>query len=408
MQPSKQTKLRMLFVSPEFPYPAYSGGCLRTLTVLGCLKTLFAIHCVTFVQGTPDSQHLETLRSMVDEVTLLPLRPRRLTPLRRYARNAWRALRFVPPLVDRFSEPETRRVLSALISHRPDWVWLEHLWLAPYVASIAPRAVKVLDVHNVESDLYRQMRSGSQNLLDRLGYYVFEVAARRVERQYSSSFDYVLAVSERDRQLLARHCPAGKIFIAPNAVPVPPLPVEEESPGHTLYFAGRLDYSPNRDAVLWFYERVWPAVRSRLPQSKWCIVGASPGVLQPQMGQDSRIVLAGQVENTEGYLRSSSLSIVPVRYGGGTRFKVLEAWAAGKAVISTAKGAEGLSTRHGENIWIAENPEEFINGVIRLLSDRDLRVSLGRKGWETLREHYSLERLCESIEALLRRRPGCS
>jgi glycosyltransferase involved in cell wall biosynthesis len=126
------------------------------------------------------------------------------------------------------------------------------------------------------------------------------------------------------------------------------------------------------------------------------------------MGQDSRIVLAGQVENTEGYLRSSSLAIVPVRYGGGTRFKVLEAWAAGKAVISTAKGAEGLSTRHGENIWIAENPEEFINGVIRLLSDRDLRVSLGRKGWETLREHYSLERLRESIEALLRRRPGCS
>jgi glycosyltransferase involved in cell wall biosynthesis len=97
------------------------------------------------------------------------------------------------------------------------------------------------------------------------------------------------------------------------------------------------------------------------------------------------------------------LAIVPLNIGGGTRFKILEAWAAGKAVVSTAKGAEGLAARHGDNIWIANTPEEFSNAVLHLLSDSGLRARLGSRGWETLREQYSCERLQERLEAALLR-----
>lgn len=394
-------KPRMLFVSPEFPCPPLSGGCLRTFSVLNSLAPHFEIHCVTFAEIEPPQKNVDMLRSCVAEISLLPLRPQRRTTLRRYLRNAGRALRFVPPLVDRFSDRESRRALAALLENHVDWVWLEHLWLAPYVASVGDSAVKVLDVHNIESDFYRQMRQATHNPLIRLGYYVFEKAARRIEHLFLPSFDFIVAVSEQDRQVLARHCPAEKILIAPNAVALPPLATDGGFPSYALYFAGRLDYPPNRKAVLWFHEQVWPALRSRLPDAKWCIVGAFPEVIRPRVGGDSGIVLAGQVENTEGYLRSSSLAIVPVHSGGGTRFKILEAWAAGKAVISTAKGAEGLSAQHGENIWIADTPREFTDAVVRLLSDSDLRARLGRKGWETVREHYSLERLQERLESLL-------
>ncbi len=354
------------------------------------------------------------LRSYVAEMTILPLRPHRRTRLRRYARNIGRAVRFVPPLVDRFSEPEHRRALAALLSNKTDWVWLEHLWLAPYVACIRHPATTVLDVHNVESDFYRQLRNASRRLFDRLGYYVFEQAARKIERQYLSSFDRVVTVSDEDRRLLERNCPAGKIFLLPNAVKLRPLPAGEKVPGYTLYFAGRLDYAPNREAVSWFYHRVWPLVRSRVPEVRWYIVGACPELLEPPVRCDPHIVLAGRVEKTAPYLHPSSVVVVPLNLGAGTRFKILEAWAAGKAVVSTAKGAAGLAAFHGDNIWIADSPLEFADAVVRLLSDSSLRACLGRRGWETVQEQYSWERLQDSLEAVLFRvkaagaEPGCA
>ncbi len=391
----------MLFVSPEFPFPASSGGCLRTLSLLRCLARHFDIHCVTFAEAPPHADDLQMLRSLVSEVTVLPLQVHRQTTLHRYARNIRRGLRFFPPLVSRFSELPARRTLSALLKDSLDWAWLEHLWLAPYVRDIDARTKKILDVHNVESEIYAQLRRGSHKSLDRLGYYVFERAARRIEHRYLASFDRVLAVSEQDGQRLARNCQPEKILIVPNAIALPPVPAGGDFPGSALYFAGRLDYFPNREGVLWFYDQVWPLVRSRVPEVKWYIVGAFPELLNPKMGQDGHIVFAGQVEKTDPYLHPSSLAIVPLRLGGGTRFKILEAWSAGKGVVSTTQGAEGLHVRHGENIWLADTPEEFSNAILRLLSDQNLRASLGRKGRETVQKHYSTERLCESLEANL-------
>lgn len=394
-------KPRLLFVSPEFPYPPISGGCLRTLSLLQSLAANFEIHCVTFAEGERTQKDLEPLRSYASEITVLPLRPHRRTTLRRYVRNIRRALRFVPPLVDRFAEPDLRHALSGLLANQVDWVWLEHLWLAPYVSSIPHTATKVLDVHNVESDFYRQSRQASRHPFDKVGYYIFEQAARRIERRHLASFDRVLAVSEEDRELLGRDCPPEKIFVVPNAVQLGRQPAEEDRASPALYFAGRLDYAPNRAAVLWFYRRIWPLIHSRLPEVRWTIVGACPELLDSTMRRDPHILLAGQVEKTEPYLNSCVLAIVPVSVGGGTRFKILEAWAAGKAVVSTAKGAEGLKGKHGDNIWIANTPEEFSDAVLRLLSDNSLRAHLGKRGWETVEEQYSWERLHQCLEAVL-------
>jgi glycosyltransferase involved in cell wall biosynthesis len=394
-------KLRMLFVSPEFPFPPFSGGCLRTLSLLRYLIERFEIHFVTFAEVPPGQKELQALRSLVDELTVLPLEVHHRAGLPRYARNIGRALRFVPPLVDRFSEAGVRPAVARLLDDKVDWIWLEHLWLAPYVNGIRRPKTTILDVHNVESDFYRQLRRVSRNPLKRLGYCVFEHAARRVERQHLASFDRVLVVSPEDRELLARNCAPAKIFIVPNAVELGPPPVADGGPGRTLYFAGRLDYPPNREAVWWFYRRVWPLVRRQFPEVRWSIVGAHPELLGEELLRDPQTVLTGSVEKTEPYLHPSSLVIVPLSFGGGTRFKILEAWSAGKAVVSTTKGAAGLAAAHGDNIWIANKPEEFAHAVIHLLSDSNLRARLGRRGWETVEERYSLERVKQSLDAAL-------
>lgn len=398
-------KAHLLFISPEFPNPPLSGGRLRTLSLLKYLARDFEIHCVTFAQGEPGQKDLETLRTDLAEMTVLPLAVHRRTTLRRYTRNARRALRFIPPLVDRFAEPPIHRALCKLLENHSGWVWLEHLWLAPYVEIIPRSATKILDVHNVESDWYRQLRHFTRNPLERLGYCVFERAAGRVERKHLASFDRVLAVSPDDLELLARNCAREKIFVVPNAVELGPPPAAESGSGCSIYFAGRLDYRPNQEAVWWFHRQVWPLVRRQLPEVRWTIVGACPEMLGGDLLRDPQAMLTGSVEKTGPYLHPSSLVIVPLSLGGGTRFKILEAWSAGKAVVSTSKGAQGLECRHGDNIWIANTPVEFADAVVRLLSDSSLRARLGARGWETVKEKYSWERLHQCLDVALRMPP---
>src|SRR5437867_2015125 len=242
-------KLRMLFVAPEFPYPAFSGGCLRTLSLLRCLAAHFDIHLVTFAETPLDEKNIEALRAWVAGVSVLPLPIHRRTRLRRYARNVGRVLRSVPPLVDRFSEADLRAAVGSLLEGKVDWIWMEHLWLAPYVAMVRPPRTTILDAHNVESDFYRQLRDFARHPLESLGYYVFQQAAGRIERRYLASFDRVLAVCPEDRELLARNCVPEKIFVVPNAVQLGPSPSKDGGPGCTVYFAGRLDYAPNHEAV---------------------------------------------------------------------------------------------------------------------------------------------------------------
>jgi len=391
----------MLFVSPEFPLPAHSGGCLRTLSLLQGLAADFDVHCVTFAQAIPGPKELAALRALVKEVTVLPLGAHGQTPLHRYGRNIRRALRLVPPLVDRFSEPQIRRALMPLLGDSADCVWLEHLWLAPYVAMALRAKQKILDVHNVESDFYHQLRHFSPHPLAQLGYYVFERAARRIEQRHLAAFDRILAVSPEDRELLARNCPPERIFVVPNAVKLASCVARVDEPGSTLYFAGRLDYAPNREAVSWFYHQVWPLIRRTLSEVKWTIVGGYPELLEAEIRHDPQVTLTGRVEKTEPYLYPTSLVIVPLTIGGGSRFKILEAWSAGKAVVSTPKGAWGLAAVHGENIWIAGNPAEFADAVVRLLSDSNLRARLGTGGRGTAENRYSWERVKESLEAAL-------
>jgi glycosyltransferase involved in cell wall biosynthesis len=372
---------------------------LRTLSLLRCLRTRFRVHCVTFAEQQPRQEDQTNLRSYVAELTILPLQIHQRTPLHRYLRNMKRALRFVPPLVDRFAEPQHIQAMIELLG-KAEFVWLEHLWLAPY-AEFCSAATKILDVHNVESTFYRQMRKTSRWPLDRLGYYIFERAAQKIEQRFLPYFDRVLAVSEEDRRALSQYCPAEKIRVIPNAVELNSIPASTKGEAHSLYFAGRLDYPPNRDAILWFYREVWPLVHSRVPDLRCFVVGGGREGVASEFGVDEHFQLLGEVEKTETYLRPSAMAIVPVRTGGGTRFKILEAWAAGKAVISTTKGAEGLAARHGENIWLADTASGFAEGILRLLSDGAQRTQLGERGWKTVEERYSLERLQASLMAAL-------
>jgi glycosyltransferase involved in cell wall biosynthesis len=145
-------------------------------------------------------------------------------------------------------------------------------------------------------------------------------------------------------------------------------------------FSGNLEYHPNISAVRFFNDRIWPRLRERWPTLVWRLIGKNPQAVRKNIDSDARIEFTGPVENAVAELASAKVVVVPLLAGSGTRFKIIEAWAAGRAVVSTSIGAEGLPVKQGENILLADNPETFIETISSLLASPDRRQQLGRAG----------------------------
>jgi glycosyltransferase involved in cell wall biosynthesis len=167
-------------------------------------------------------------------------------------------------------------------------------------------------------------------------------------------------------------------------------------------FLGNYPHDPNRDAVMYFATEVWPSVKSRVPGSRFLVVGRGP---TPDMlelaGRDPSVEITGQVDDVRPYFDRSDAFVCPVRLGGGFRGKVLEAMASGVPVVSTGLGAEGLPARDGENILLADSPGGLADATVKLLTDQSLRERLAASARELMVEHFSWQKGVEILEGVL-------
>jgi glycosyltransferase involved in cell wall biosynthesis len=287
-------------------------------------------------------------------------------------RNAIRLARGRPPLFDRYSGFETQ--IAAQLDGPYRVALIEHFWCAPYAAILRPQAeVLVLDLHNVESEL-AATHSGATRWPVSAAFARFAEAYRKLEREWLPHFDLLLVASEADR----RRVKHPNVWVYPNALPEIALPqVHEEE---CIVFSGNMEYHPNVEAVRWFSGEIWPLVQERCPQVEWRLVGKNPEAVERLVAGGNRIAVIGPVENAVESLACAKVCVVPLRSGSGTRFKILEAWAAGRAVVSTTIGAEGLGTRSGEHLSLADDPAGFADAIARLLKDPELRRVLGEAG----------------------------
>ena len=358
----------MLLVCPEAPFPVLGGGAQRIASLIeyfvarGC-----DVDVLTFVpcQAPP---HL------VRELFCIPLPSNGRTLPARVWRNAGRLVRGVPPLIDRLAgfDASIRGVIGW---RRYDLAVLEHFWLAPYVDVIRDYAARVwCDLHNIESRFFQTMAQASGPGAA-WAHQRFARLSEQLERQLLPRFDGCLVCSETDAKLVTG-VPA---VIYPNTIGWHDPRETEKSA--SLVFSGNMEYHPNQQAVRWFHANVWPKLRARFPGLRWRLVGMNPDAVRAVVRDDSRIELTGAVEDAMAEIASARLSVVPLLAGSGTRIKILEAWAAGTAVVSTTLGAEGLP----ECLRIADGPEAFERAVTELLGDDGERRCLeiaGRKIYE--------------------------
>ncbi|HEY4363928.1 MAG TPA: glycosyltransferase [Bryobacteraceae bacterium] len=348
---------RALFLSPEPPIAGAGGGGLRSASLLAFLRTKFEVDVVDF-----------TLREHSKS-----------TPARVW-RNAARLGRGVPPLFDRYSGYE-RQLASKLAAKKYALGIVEHFWCASYAPLLRQHCDRLaLDLHNIESEL-AQTHARAARWPASWASSRFAEAYRRLEKEWLPRFDTLLVTSEQDRARVTH----PHVIVYPNALPAIAEPhVPEE---HCIVFSGNLEYHPNIEAVRWFRANVWPRVRST--GVEWRLVGRNPEAIASLVSGDDSIKLIGPVDDAVAELARAKVCIVPLLSGSGTRFKILEAWAAKRAVVSTTLGAEGLGARNDEHLLIADNPEKFVAQIEQLLGDTARRERLGAAARELYLKQFT-------------------
>lgn len=364
-----------LIVCPEPPYPLQGGGPLRTAAMLHYLAQRYRLEAIFFRQpGQSDPAEAIPPRLLASAHTIeLPYHRR--NNWARVARNLGRYARGAPPLLDRFRGFE-REVERFTRGKRYRTAVIEHFWCAPYLAVI-PGERLVADLHNVESVWHRRLGVLELGWLHNR----FANAYQELEKKWLPRFHCVLTPSEADR----RHLPPGtQSAVYPNTIPEPE-PVEARK-RHRIVFSANLEYQPNRAAVGWFAREIWPVLAARHPALEWVLAGRAPEFVRPLLPEDPRIRLTGPLPSLAGEIAAATVAVVPVQAGSGTRVKILEAWAARTAVVSTQLGAEGLPT---DVVELADTSVEFSNAVSRLLENDGYRRAMEERAWQRLRAEFT-------------------
>ena len=403
--------MKLLFLTPQLPYPPRQGTTLRNYSLIRYLAAGHTVHLFSLLapgEGlAPDSP----LHHLCPRIELSP-QPQR--SLRQRAFDTLTSLQ--PDMALRLATPEAQNQIQAMLAaERYDIVQAEGIEMAGYVLralhSDRPRQFRfVFDDHNAEYLLQRRAALVDLTRPRRWLAALYSLAQwaklRRYERAICLQADAVVAVSQPDRQALCRLAPGIDPAVVPNGIDLAaygPYPQATHQPPH-LVFTGKMDYRPNVDAVLWFGQAVLPLVRVQIPDVRFQIVGMNPHPRLAALHADPAVTITGAVDDPRPYIRGAAVYVVPMRVGGGTRFKVLEAMACGKAIVSTALGVEGIPVQDGRELLIADEPAAFAAAVVELLRDQQQGGgrgrALGEAAYQFVRTHYTWEWIIPRLQHL--------
>jgi glycosyltransferase involved in cell wall biosynthesis len=275
--------------------------------------------------------------------------------------------------------------------------------LFPYIQGLQPSTLRVIDTHNIDSLVMTRYASRMSGWLRRAYARATASRLRAHEEEVFATADRVWVCSEEEVPAVAERASGARVRVIPNGVDArgefEPRAVTVQ-PRRILFF-GRLDYYPNADGVVYFAETILPKVLERVPDAEFCVVG--PGATRSLRTQLARPYcrLLGAVDEVAETVSSAAVVVVPLRVGGGTRLKILEALALGKAVVSTPMGAEGLGLRNGRHLSLASGPDEFARAVVALLHDPGEAKRLGSEGRDSVLRTYDWNLIEEQIRSEL-------
>jgi glycosyltransferase involved in cell wall biosynthesis len=291
------------------------------------------------------------------------------------------------------------RIIELCASEPPDIVHLDTIALVPYARHCADVPV-VLGHHNIESQLMARRTRYETSSAARA--YVRMQAARleRYEREHVGTVRLNITVSDADANTLREICPTANVAVVPNGVDTEYFVPRRGEEGPAVVFTGGMNMFANRDAVEWFLDRVWPLIKQEIPDARFCAIGQRPSArVLDAATADPSIEAPGFVDDVRPWVARAGVYVVPLRVGGGTRLKMVDAMAQGKAIVATTVGAEGIDGENGVHFVLADEPTAFANATVRLLRDRVVAARLGAAARARAEERYSWPVLGEQLAA---------
>ena len=382
--------MKILWVKAGGLLPLDSGGRIRSYHIL---RELARHHQVTFFgfHAEQDDPAHKELEQIFERVVRCPLRlpaAKSFAELRQYASGIFSR---APYAIRKYCQPQVTAELRKLVEgEKYDVIVCDFLVAAGVIPWDLPLP-KVLFTHNVEALIWKRHYEVARNPLWKLLSWREWQTMSNAERKYLRTADHVLAVSQTDRDFFCDTVAADKLTVIPTGVDIEyfqPFGDEEEN---TLVFTGSMDWLPNEDGIFYFVQEVLSKIVQETPTVKLQVVGRRPSQRLQALAAEhaDHVHLTGWVDDIRPYLGRSAVCIVPLRIGSGTRLKIFEAMAMGKAVVSTTIGAEGLPVRHGVELLLADSPEEFAQSVVMLLRDAAARRKLGYAARELVQSKYS-------------------
>lgn len=447
----ERSKLNILFFAPRECWPPNTGAKLRNYHLAREVAQSAHVTYLSFADdgnsaagGVTPSRPAEPQTGMAQPAgELVPIEPapepflarpellydRVITVPRDRSYTFGKILRGAvgdtPLTVLNYTTRAMAQTLAQVLEERSfDLIQVESIHLAAYLPTLraaSSRPVVICDWHNIESELMRRYSTQAPNFLYRLYARRTSRQLELLERRAGQEFDAHLTVSERDRAQLLDHSPGARVFVIENGVDAsyysdeplrrahnawlaqtrkagktidPPGDSSGDAPQRRrVVFVGSMDYHANVDAAVHFTREVWPHLRERVPGLTFAIVGRDPAPRVRLLAEIPGVEVTGTVDDVRPFYSEAVAAVIPLRVGGGSRLKILEAMAAGVPVISTRLGAEGLDVRDGEDIILAETADDFCRATLRLMADTRQWRKLAEAGRAHVRANYDWSRL---------------
>jgi glycosyltransferase involved in cell wall biosynthesis len=378
-------------------WPATAGGRIRTLETLSCLSRRHEVTVLTTHGPDDDPDGLRQRLPSCRDVISIPFAAPRVGSKDFAAALAHSWLSPLPVDLWKWRVDAVRDRAQSIMTEGTDVCVADFLVSFPNVPTTS--APVILFEHNVEYMIWQRLAGLERRPVRRALLELEWRKMRRAERASCADADLTIAVSEDDRARLESLAPDARCVAIPTGVDTTYFsPRDATEIPHHLVFTGSMDWFPNEDAILYFADSILPRIRLQMPHVTLAVVGRNPSERIRAAGQRAGIVITGTVDDVRPFMSEAALYIVPLRAGGGTRLKIFEALAMGKAVVSTSVGAEGLAVTHGHNIAIADEPEAFARQVIELLRDPAGRHALGSAGRQLVESRYSWEHASREFE----------
>jgi polysaccharide biosynthesis protein PslH len=401
LSPIAKDSLRTLFVTKEKPYPPAGGVELRNWQNINIMRQYGSVGIFSITRW----QNKVDIPAEIDRWQLYPL-TNSPSLWETWQRRAWIVRPKAHPDMDRLYQNEAARQLErVIVEFKPDIVVIEEIWLYRYLNALKRHNCRIiLDEHNIEADLYEQRYGNLKMRLPRL---------KAIEADFIRRVDRVWVCSDDDVRLLKMLY--GEHFepdAVPNGIDVTYYdsvrlrqcqPFQEiPSKPHNLIYMGTFSYEPNKVAAKLLLEEIYPRLRQRYPDCRLLMVGRTPTQQMQQAAKDDpQIIVTGSVPDVRPYLSASSVTIVPLLQGGGTRLKLLEAFASGCPAVSTSKGAEGLFAQDGEHLLIRDGTDALVEAIAELWSNPSLVQKLTAAAYELVKTQYSWQAVGKQVERSL-------